>query len=198
MLETLRGVIAAHGEGFVLLECGPVGLRLRVPAATADAALTARERTFHCHLALRDDQFHLYGFETMLERDLFRTLLGVSGLGPEKALGLLSARSPGAIARAVDESSSKEFQVVKGIGARLAQRIVVELAGRLSDLAIPTEGLAPASGAAERDLVNALTALGYPRGLSEATAAATLSERGSGSDMEELVKSALRSLQRQA
>ncbi|MFH0947175.1 MAG: Holliday junction branch migration protein RuvA [Planctomycetota bacterium] len=197
MIESLRGTVSTCVQGGAVLELGGVGLRVRVPSGTAETLKPGQEARLACHLLLKDERFHLYGFASGVERDLFRVLLGVSGLGPEKALALLSARSPAAIAAAVRDSDPAPFQVVRGIGNRLSQRIVLELQGKLDSLAL--EGLPgsdpPPDRQQTRDLHATLMKLGYSKAQVERASKVAFASVGDEATIEELVRAALRALQ---
>ncbi len=202
MLDSVRGRILGREADAVVVECGAFGLRVRVPPGS-DPGARGDETALHCHLLLRDDQLHLYGFVAPAERDLFRVLLTVSGLGPEKALGLLGAMPPASIARAVLEKEPKRFQVVKGIGARLAQRLALELDGKLDAWAVAGGGRGADGTPSERSetgadslLVATLVHLGYPATTARDAAAAAEKSEGEDAALETLVKAALRELQK--
>jgi len=198
MIESLRGTVVTLESDAVVLELGGVGWRLRIPSGTAQQLARGRAAQLMCHLLLRDDRFHLYGFATALERDLFRVLLAVSGLGPEKALSLMSAQSPENIGQAVRDSDPTPFQIVRGIGNRLAQRIVLELQGKLDalELAAPGPPRAVVSRQHAADLNATLTKLGYPRALAERASRAAYDTAAADATLEDLVRAALRSLQK--
>ncbi|MBI4878589.1 MAG: Holliday junction branch migration protein RuvA [Planctomycetes bacterium] len=200
MLESLRGVVIACERDAVVVEVSGFALRLRTPKGAAEPLCPGEEARLFCHLLLRDDQFHLFGFREKTERDMFIVLLGVPGLGPEKALAVLGARSPQAIVAAVQDESPKHFEIIKGIGARLSQRIVLELKGKLDALALgfPAGAASLDAGGPLADLISTLGRLGYARAVAEAAARAALAGAAPDESLEELVKSALRSLQRQA
>ncbi len=200
MLESLRGVVVAGEKDAVVVETSGFALRLRTPKGAGTALRPGEEVHLFCHLLLRDDQFHLFGFRDKTERDLFVVLLGVPGLGPEKALAVLGARSPQAIAAAVRDESPKHFEIIKGIGARLSQRIVLELKGKLDALALgfPAGAAAPEAENVLADLISTLARLGYARGVAEAAARAALLSAAPDEQLETLVKVALRSLQKPA
>ena len=198
MIESLRGTVGTLGKDAAVLELGGVGWRVRVPTGTAQRLVRGQQAQLACHLLLRDDQFHLYGFATPLERDLYRILLAVSGLGPERALGLMSAQSPENIARAVHASDPAPFQIVRGIGNRLAQRIVLELQGKLDSLEIDSPGPPSADEPRENaaDLTATLVKLGYPRTQVERASRSAFEATAADAPLEELVRAALRSLQK--
>ena len=124
--------------GQVVIECAGVGYRLAVSAETLGSVPDpGAEATLHCHLVLRDDAMHLFGFASEQERELFLMLIGVQGVGPKVALAVLSAGSPRELLNAIASGDGPRFQAVPGIGKRTAERIIVELrekvAGRVSD-----------------------------------------------------------------
>jgi len=195
VLESIKGTVVARSRDSVVIETSGFEFRLRMPKGAAEALAHDERIKLYCHVLLRDDQFHLFGFVERVQRDVFLVLLGVPGLGPEKALALLGAKSPAAIAAAVRDEAPRQFEIIRGIGARLAQRIVLELKGKLEALALPDDAVA-AGGTVLADLVSTLTHLGYSRTLADAAARTALLDVGLDADIESLVKSALRSLQR--
>ncbi len=184
-----------------MLESGAYGFRLRTPVRAASNVAPGVELKLFTRLLVREDHLVLYGFDTSVDRDLFVVLIGVSGLGPEKALALLGALSPAAIATAVRRRDAKRFQLVKGVGAKLAQKIVLELEGKLEAFETATEGASYADGATPRatgDVIATLISLGFPRGTAEAASRAAIESEGEAADVESLVKAALRRLQSSA
>lgn len=197
MLDSVRGIVLEAGLEAAVLEVGGLALRLKVPPGSCRGLRVGDEARLFAHLMLREEQFHLYGFVDAEVREAFSVLLGVSGLGPEKARGLLGALQPAEIARAVAEGDSRRFQVVKGIGTRLAQRLALELKGKVDGFlhGAPSDprGRGPSS-AARGDLVAALSQLGFPRVQAEQAARAATDETPDAS-MEDLLRAALRVLQ---
>ncbi len=168
-----------HGVGFRLLMSTPTLSTL--PADGSEA------RVF-THLHVREDELTLYGFATQDEREAFEALLGVSGVGPKVALGVLSALSPDELAQAVTTQDVALISSVPGIGSKTAQRIIVDLAGRL-----PTEAAASADTAARRGANPAVTEVREAllgMGFSAAETAQAISG-ASGDTAAELLRSAL-------
>jgi holliday junction DNA helicase RuvA len=196
VLESIHGKIIELAADSVVIDLGAVALRLRISAATARTLRIGEAARLHCHLRMREEEMTLYGFARAAERVAFDTLLGVSGLGPEKALALLSAFPPEVIARTIEDKDSKRFRTVRGIGDKLAQRIVLELTGKLDALARVAESI-PATGSShgtQRDLVATLTQLGYPRATAEVAAESAIRSGPPDATLEDLVKFALRNL----
>lgn len=194
MLDSIHGRILEVNATETVVDLGPYAVRARVSAATLQHLRHGETVRLFCHLRLREEEFSLYAFARAEERETFLTLLSVSGLGPEKAINLLSAMPPEQVARAIEDGDAKSLKSVRGVGDKLAQRIVLELKGKL--VALAAAGTSPARGVSRethRDLVAALAQLGYPRATAESLAASALEERGANAGLEELVKHALRS-----
>ena len=155
MIGHLDGRILDLQPGLVLLEAGGVGYEVHLPVS-AHPFLAGRERaTLFVHTHVREDQLALYGFPSRRERDTFRALIAVSGVGPRTALALLSGLTPDDLASAIEGEQWRRLASVPGIGRRTAERLIVELKGKLAG------ALTAAAGTARGDAVSALTNLGY-------------------------------------
>jgi holliday junction DNA helicase RuvA len=187
-------LLEADGEGLVV-EVGGVGLRVHASAAAARAAQeTPAAVRLQTHLVVREDALTLYGFASQRERWLFVALLGVSGLGPSKALALLSGYPTDTLQRAIAAGDLALLASVSGIGKRTAERIVVELRDKLGAVALePVAGGgagAPAPDDPHLSARDALVALGFA--VPEAEAALAGTEGGT----EQRLKDALAVLRR--
>jgi Holliday junction DNA helicase RuvA len=170
VIGSLRGLIAAKNPPQLLLEVGGVGYELEAPMSTFYSlpALGAEVRLL-THLVVREDAHVLYGFASLAERRLFRSLLKVSGVGPKIALAILSGVSVEAFAQCVMSGDVGTLTRVPGVGRKTAERLVVEMRDRLSPLGdgLPAAGGAGTAGAtlhaggAEGEAFGALVALGY-------------------------------------
>ena len=195
MIASLRGrLLEADADGLVI-EVGGVGLRVHASAA---AARSARDRPqevqLQTHLVVREDALTLYGFESTRERGLFVALLGVSGLGPAKALALLSGYPVDTLQRGIATGDLALLASVSGIGKRTAERIVVELRDKLGAAALEAveAGGATAPAADDPHLAarDALVALGF------AVAEAETALAGAEGGTEQRVKVGLAALRR--
>jgi len=158
VIGRLRGTVAAKGTEGLLLEAGGVGFEVvMAPRGLGELPALGETAVVHTHLHLREDQVALYGFPTAEERDLFRILLGATGVGPRLALALLGTLRPSDLRRAIVTADADALAVVPGVGKRTAQRIILDLRARLEmpDL----EELPGAGSLAEVRL--ALEGLGY-------------------------------------
>jgi Holliday junction DNA helicase RuvA len=188
-------LLEADADGLVV-EVGGVGLRIHASAAAARAAQEAPAAVrLQTHLVVREDALTLYGFASQRERWLFVALLGVSGLGPSKALALLSGYPADTLQRAIAAGDLALLASVSGIGKRTAERIVVELRDKLGAVALESVqsgggGTAPAPDDPHLSARDALVALGFAVPEAEAALA------DAGGTAEERIKSALAALRR--
>src|SRR6187549_804295 len=168
MIGRLTGTLAAKTPPQLLVDVGGVGYELDVPMSSFYNLPGLGERvTLLTHFVVREDAQLLFGFLTAEERSTFRLLVKISGVGPRTALSILSGLSVAELAQAVSLQQSGRLVKVPGIGKKTAERLLLELKGKLGpDLALP----ATAGSAAQVDIVQALVALGY----SEREAAAAL------------------------
>ncbi|MBI2299915.1 MAG: Holliday junction branch migration protein RuvA [Armatimonadetes bacterium] len=186
----LNGRLALRKETEVVLDVGGVGYRLQVNSATVAQLPEVGERLrLFTHLAVREDALTLYGFASDEERDLFEVLLTVTGVGPRVALGLVGALPPKTLIEAIATGDVARLSSAPGIGKRLAQRLVVELADKVGQRgwAVEAEG-----GGAPADVVEALTGLGFSMTEARRATRAALNKLGEGASTEELLRESLR------
>jgi Holliday junction DNA helicase RuvA len=184
-IARLRGVVEESGADWLLVFVGGVGLRVQVPASTAEALGRPSESVvLHTHLHIRDDAVALYGFASAEDLRLFEMLIGVSGVGPRGALSLLSALGADGLSDAVSAGDASRLQQVPGVGQKMAARLVLELKGKLA-------GRTAASVPTGRDdeVVAALVGLGYTQ--AEAQAAAASAPSDGSISVEERLRQAL-------
>ena len=167
MIGRLTGTLAEKSPPQLLVDCHGVGYEVDVPMSSFYNLPAVGERvTLLTHFVVREDAQVLYGFLTHDERATFRQLVKISGIGPRTALSILSGLSVTDLAQAVSLQESGRLVKVPGIGKKTAERLLLELKGKLGDaLAAP----AAVAGRAEGDILQALLALGYSD--REATAA---------------------------
>lgn len=159
MIGRLSGVIAEKAPPLVVIDVAGVGYEVDVPMSTFFNLGALGERTvLLTHLVVREDAHQLFGFLTASERAAFRQLIKISGIGPRMALGLLSGLSVAELAEAVSRQESGRLTKVPGIGKKTAERLLLELKGKLGpDLAAP----ATVADDNQADILQALVALGY-------------------------------------
>ena len=155
MIGRLKGRLEAKAPPQILVEVAGVAYEVDVPMSTFYALpATGEAVTLFTHLAVKEDSHSLYGFATMEERTTFRQLIKISGVGARTALSVLSGLSVGELAEAVVLQDAARLTKVPGIGKKTAERLLLELKGKL---AVSKEEAREASG----DVLSALTALGY-------------------------------------
>ncbi|MBI5284084.1 MAG: Holliday junction branch migration protein RuvA [Chloroflexi bacterium] len=171
-LARLRGVVEEKGDDWVIVAVGGIGLLASVPATTAEALVAGEQASLFTHLHVREDALTLFGFATRDDLVLFEQLIGVSGVGPRVALGLLAALDYAELTSAVAGGRADVLRRVPGIGQKTAERLVLELRDKVTP---PAGGIeAPLTAAkkplADAEVVAALMGLGYSQ--AEASAAA--------------------------
>lgn len=191
MIAFLTGKVAGRTASFAQLDVGGVGFRLFMTTGSL-AALPADgdEVTVHTYLHVREGEMTLFGFENTQEREAFEALLGVSGVGPKVALATLSALTAEDLAAAVAGEDVALVSSVPGVGKKTAQRIIVDLAGRLGPLAASgpaTGGGAASAGAPLAEARDALLGMGF----SAAEAAAALKGAPTDCDSQTALRYAL-------
>jgi len=189
LIAAIRGVVIARGADHVVVETNGVGYKVFVPRHPS-----RDEVLLHTHQVVREDAQLLYGFETREELALFDLLIGVSGVGPKAALSILSVARPAEVASAIASSDAAALARAPGVGKKTAERLIVDLRGKIGRVAGAPTGGAPL--ATDDDAHAALVALGYTA--SEASAALQeVLPRGRAST-EERVAAALRTAGRGA
>lgn len=164
MIDSLKGTVLEKTPEHVVVECAGVGY-LAMTSATATGALPAvgEECRIYTEMRVTENDVSLYGFSSRRERESFRLLTAVSGVGPKVGLAILGVLSPDRIALAIAGEDHKAFTAAPGVGPKLAQRIVLELKDKMKGFGAPTGGAAasvvPTDSTAQA--MAALTSLGY-------------------------------------
>lgn len=190
MIASIRGIIQSIGIDHLIVETGGVGLLIYAPRSTLNIVGQIGSETFlHTLLIVREDALTLYGFSDPAQRNLFEQLIGVSGVGPKIALNLLSSGSPDEIQKSIAGGDIARLARVPGIGKKTAERIVLELRGKI-DLRQPA-GTNPGNvSTLDRELTDILISLGYSA--TEAAAAIAALPGDAPQTLEERLRLALR------
>jgi Holliday junction DNA helicase RuvA len=202
MIAHLEGVLREKAPTRAIVSVGGVGYEVLVSLSTY-AALPDEGKTvsLRIHTHVREEALQLFGFHTDLERTLFEQLIRVNGVGPKLAQALLSGLAPRDLVAALARGESAPLCAVPGIGAKTAQRIVLDLRERAAEIAVegePSSTVAPAATAEDERLeaiVSALVNLGTARPRAERTAREAL-DAAPEAPLEQLVRAALRGLAR--
>ena len=205
MIGKLKGVVDSYGEDFVVLDVHGVGYLVHCSSRTLQNLAPAGEAAvLSIETHVREDMIRLYGFRSDAEREWFRLLQTVQGVGAKVALGILSALDPGALATAIATGDRTAVARGPGVGPKLAARIVAELKDKAPAFTAIDPALARLSGAVEdrtapqpvADAVSALVNLGYARPQASAAIAAALASAGEGAEAKTLIRLGLRELAR--
>lgn len=188
MIGRLSGLLAEKNPPQLLIDVNGVGYEVDVPMSTFYNLPSLGERvTLLTHFVVREDAQVLFGFLTAQERATFRLLVKISGVGPRTALSILSGLSVGELAQAISLQESARLIKVPGIGKKTAERLLLELKGKLgADLSVPTS----VASDAQADILQALVALGY----SDREAALALKSLPADIGVSDGIKLALKSL----
>lgn len=191
MIGKLTGILAERNPPQVVIDCHGVGYEVDVPMGTFYNLPPVGEKvSLLTHFVVREDAQVLYGFGTAAERAAFRQLIKISGVGPRTALGVLSGMSVNELAQAVSLQEPGRLVKIPGIGKKTAERLLLELKGKLGDTLGQSAGLAQPASDAQADILQALLALGY----SDKEAAAALKALPKDVGVSEGIKLALKAL----
>jgi Holliday junction DNA helicase RuvA len=186
LIGRLTGKLVAKQPPQVLVDVGGVAYEVDVPMSTLYGLPALGETvTLLTHLSIKEDAHTLYGFASQDERAAFRQLIKISGVGPRTALAVLSGMSVADLAAAVAEQDAARLTKVPGIGKKTAERLLLELKGKLSEATLPG-----GTGEKPSDVVNALLGLGY----NEKEAAAAVKGLPVGLSVAEGIRAALKTL----
>lgn len=163
MITHLRGKLVEKNPTYVIIECGGVGYFLNISLHTYDKLPKDEHIFMLTYLQVREDAHTLYGFMEAAERSLFTKLISVSGIGASTARTMLSALSPEQIVAAITTENVAEIKSVKGIGLKTAQRVIIDLKDKLTDLQETSETLIPRDNIEREEALSALETLGYKR-----------------------------------
>jgi Holliday junction DNA helicase RuvA len=200
MIAKLRGRVDQVGEDFAVIDVGGVGYLAFCGSRTLSALAMGEAAELEIETHVREDHIHLYGFSTNSEREMFRTLTTVQGVGAKVALAILSALSAEQIAHAIAAGDQAAFRKASGVGPKLAQRIIAELKDKLLPVAF-VAAVKPAAGKGGKaenrefeDAVSALVNLGYGRVDAFGAVSRAIQAAGGSAPLNTLIRAALREL----
>lgn len=197
MIEYIKGELTEATPAMIVIEAAGVGYGLNVSLNTYSAVQGKKEIKLYVHESIREDAHELFGFATKKERDLFRLLLSVKGVGANTARMILSAMSPAELCNHISTGNERLIKTIKGIGNKTAQLIIVELRDKILSLGIqeevPAGGAiaAPVNNEVKDEAVSALTMLGFAPAPTQKVVMQILQENPNAA-VEEVVKTALK------
>ncbi len=192
MIRYLKGTVFKKKLNSAILLVGGVGFEAGCPASTLAALTEGQEAVLHTVLVVREDDLSLYGFADERSLELFELLLGVSGVGPKVALNLLSSQTPALLARALAEGDLRLLTAAQGVGKKLAERIALDLRGKVPANLMGEGGMIVRSANTEEAEL-ALVTLGF-RESQVRSVVAEIARNNLEAGTQELIKLALKAL----
>jgi Holliday junction DNA helicase RuvA len=191
MISRLNGRLIEKNPTDLLIECAGVGYEVKISLNTFSVLPDQEAIILYTKQIIREDAHTLYGFASKDEREMFTHLISVSGIGPNTAIIMLSSMTPDEIAQAIFSEDVARIQKVKGIGTKTAQRVIIDLKGKVAKMELGTENIFSSNNRNRFDALNALVSLGFDKKSAEKV----LDKTDTGNQtVEELIKEALRQL----
>jgi Holliday junction DNA helicase RuvA len=193
MITQIRGRLVEKNPTEVVVDCNGVGYLLHISLNTFAALPSDENVTLYAHLVVREDAHILYGFATKTEREVFKLLISVSGVGPSIARTMLSSMTADEIQHAIASGQVQIIQSVKGIGAKTAQRVLVDLKDKILKTFDMDQVSSPTNNTNKDEALSALEVLGFQRKQSEKIVNNIAKEHPDAS-IEKIIKLALKNL----
>ena len=191
MISRLNGRLIEKNPTDLLIECAGVGYEVKISLNTFSVLPDQEAIILYTKQIIREDAHMLYGFASKDEREMFTHLISVSGIGSNTAIIMLSSMTPDEIAQAIVSEDVARIQKVKGIGTKTAQRVIIDLKGKVAKMELGTENIFSSNNRNRFDALNALVSLGFDKKSAEKV----LDKIDTGNQsVEQLIKEALRLL----
>ncbi len=193
MITYVKGKLAEKNPTNVIIECNGIGYFVLISLQTYTRIPDKENILLHTHLSIREDAHVLFGFYDKIEREIFKLLISVSGVGPSTAITMLSSMTPEQIQQAIANNDVVAIKSVKGIGDKTAQRVIVDLKDKILKTFNISEDLLTTNNTIKNEALTALEVLGFSRKSSEKVVQSLLNE-STDITIEELIKKALKNL----
>ena len=193
MIDHLKGRLIEFSPTHAVIECNGVGYYCHISLNTFSQLGSKDEVLLKTHLAIREDAHTLYGFGDEVERNMFRLLISVSGVGASTGRMILSALSPGEVGAAISSEDVTLLKSIKGIGAKSAQRIIIDLKDKIEKEGVSVDVSGLSGNTIRNEALSALVVLGFDKKQAE-KALGKVMENNSGLGLDELIKQALKRL----
>ena len=193
MITHLSGKLVEKNPTYVIVECNGVGYFLHISLHTFSLLPSDENITIYTHLQVKEDSHTLFGFMEKAEREIFLLLISISGIGPSIARTMLSSLNPTQVRNAIANGEVTTIQAVKGIGAKTAQRVIVELKDKVLKVQDMDEVSLSSNNTTKEEALSALEVLGFNRRQSEKVVDRVLSQ-GTSLSVEDIIKQALKNL----
>jgi Holliday junction DNA helicase RuvA len=194
MYDYIKGKLVERNPAYAVVDVNGIGYLLNISIHTYGQIREDEHCTLYTHLVVREDDMLLYGFADTAERELFRQLISVSGVGVNTARIILSSLSPAEVIRAIGEGDSVLLQRIKGIGGKTAQRIIIDLKDKVSRELIPHEKSGILHNTKKEEALSGLIILGFPKMPADKALNKIIESEGTGLTVEQLIKHALKVL----
>ena len=167
MITHLNGKLVEKNTTSLVVECGGIGYEIKISLNTFSSVKSDEAIFIYTQFIVREDAQILYGFYTKEEREMFNHLISVSGIGPNTAMIMLSSLVPDEIANAIQVEDVRTIQSIKGIGAKTAQRVIIDLKDKVSKMNFSTGNVFAANNTNRFDALTALVSLGFDKKLAD-------------------------------
>ncbi|MCX6245092.1 MAG: Holliday junction branch migration protein RuvA [Bacteroidetes bacterium] len=194
MYEFIKGRLTERNPAYAVIEANGIGYLLNISLHTYSQLKEEENCMLFTHLVVREDAMMLYGFADAEERELFRHLISVSGVGPNTARMILSSVHPSEVAQAIVQGNAPLLQSIKGIGSKTAQRLIIDLKDKLSKDLIPYEKLPGGYNTKKEEALSGLIILGFSKMMAEKALTKVIEKEGSALPVEQLIRHALKIL----
>ena len=194
MYDYLQGKLVEKNPAYAVLDINGIGFLLNISLHTYSQLREDERCILYTHLVVREDDILLYGFADQGERELFRLLISVSGVGVNTARVILSSHTPAEVHRAIADGDAPALQRIKGIGAKTAQRIIVDLRDKVPRELIPYEKSGVLHNTRKEEALSGLIILGFPKMVADKALNKIIEAEGTGLTVEQLIKHALKML----
>jgi len=194
MYEYIKGRLVEKNPAYAVIDCNGIAYYLNISVYTYSRLQDQESCMLFTHLIVREDAHMLFGFADHMERDLFRHLISVSGVGVSTARIILSSLNPQEATQAIVDGNAPVLQRIKGIGSKTAERIIIDLKNKLSRNLLPSEKSGILHNTGKEEALSALAILGFPKVLAEKVLNKIIETEGTGLSVEQLIKQALRLL----
>lgn len=193
MITHLKGRLVEKNPTYLVIECGGIGYFVNISLHTFSRIGNSENILLFTHLQIKEDSHTLFGFSERSEREIFRLLISVSGVGASTARTMLSSLSPAQIRDAIAHGDAPTIQGVKGIGAKTAQRVILDLKDKILKIYDIDELSVPSNNTNKDEALSALEVLGFVRKQAEKVVDKIV-DQDPGLSVENIIKSALKNL----
>jgi holliday junction DNA helicase RuvA len=198
MITYLKGKLVFKDPTYVVIDISGVGYQVKISLQTYAKIKDEEQIMLQTFLHIKEDAHTLYGFKEEAEKKLFLNLISISGVGPNTGLMILSSLSSEELEQAIIQEDFKTIQNVKGVGAKTAQRIILELKDKIKketllDHVLAPQGFMSSSNKIRSEALQALITLGFPKAVAEKNINAVLKKTGTEISLEDLIKASLKS-----